>query len=134
MAKARSRLKKQPWLRFHGAPRTGLLKRYWLHLSALLMCLPFYGAVYYHLHFIHPEKIRHFLIPNSYLPLQAYLFIGNFFFFSFILLHSRRGLVMSCLLMTLLFFKLQTVLSWPLALVTVAIFTAFEIVSSLLDR
>jgi len=134
MSRARSRLKKSFDSNHPTKPKGSLLKKYWCHRSTLLVSLPFYGGVLFYLHFIYPEQIRNFLFPNSYLPLHFYLFVGNFFFFSFLLLSSRRGLVLSLMVTTLLFLKLQTVLSWPLGLLVVVIFAVFEVISSLLDR
>jgi len=133
MSKAKSRLNKSQ-AKSEKQEKLSLFRKYRRHLGALFISLPFYGAVVFHLNYVYPIQIKNFLIPNAYLPLQFYLFVGNFFFFSFLLVHSRRGLVLSLWLSSLIFFKLQNLLSLPLLLVTTLPFLIFESVSSFLDR
>lgn len=89
-----------------------VLKKYLKHLPLLIISLPFYGLVYYLLTRVHPDKIRHFLIPNTYLPFQLPLFMANFFLFSYLLLNTRRGLELSLLIMLTLFLKLEAITNY----------------------
>jgi hypothetical protein len=89
------------------------------HLALLLLCLPFYLTVGAIMTKVNPDTIAHFLLPSTFLPLQFPLFLANFFFFSFIFLNSRRGLLLSLLISILLFLKLQQVVfevSWFIGL------------------
>jgi hypothetical protein len=83
------------------------------HLPAFFLSLPFYGAAFYIFTRIQPNLIRHWLIPNSYLPLLVVMLIANTFLFGFLFLNTRRGLVVSLLLTVLLFLKLQLVIFTP---------------------
>jgi hypothetical protein len=133
--KARSRLKSS---HYHPAPPVNLansqpatrlkkhdrpsqhLAHYRQHLALLFLSLPFYLIVGTILTRVQPESIAHLFIPSAYLPLQLPLFLANFFLFSFIFLNSRRGLLISLLVSTLLFLKLQQVIfetGWVIGLV-----------------
>jgi hypothetical protein len=105
MKKAKSRLKhpKRSEKRFSRP----LWKRYLNYLPTLVISLPFYVGVYYLVTHFYPSQLRHWLIPNTYLPLQLLLFGGNFFFFSFIFLKARRGFLFSLWFAWSLFLKLQ---------------------------
>ncbi|MBU0576409.1 hypothetical protein KJ707_02850 [Patescibacteria group bacterium] len=138
MQKAKSRLKtsQQPQLKsIRPRGSLGLPKKYFKHLPLLFLSLPFYFGAYYILTAIHPTQIQHFLIPNTYLPLQLVFFCANFFFFSFLMLKTRRGLELSLLLGFALFLKLQGITNYS-AIVTglLAIFLVVEILFSLLKK
>lgn len=83
------------------------LLKYVKHLPTLVFAFLFFTTTYLILTRIHPESIRHFLIPNSYLPLLISAFLFSFFLFSFILLNSRRGFLISLLVLIFLFLHLQ---------------------------
>jgi hypothetical protein len=113
MKKARSRLikkekKETRWL----TPTKPIIKNYWSHLPTLLVGFIFYALLYLILIKIYPQNIQHWLIPNMYLPLQVVFFIGNFFFFSFLFLNSRRGMMTAFILSLWLFFKLLKVTNY----------------------
>ena len=118
MQKAKSRIKasksSQPKKIKSRSPRPSLelSKKYLKHLPLLVISLPFYAAAYYIFNYIYPTQIQHFLIPNTYLPLQLVLFLGNFFLFSYLFLKTRRGLEISILLGLALFLKLQLITNY----------------------
>ncbi len=140
MQKAKSRIKtiKKPQLKIK-APQLHfslrLLKKYLRHLPLLLLSMPFYGGAYYIFSHIHPAKIKHFLIPNTYLPLQLILFGGNFFLFSYLLLNTKRGLRMSILIGLILFLKLELITNYlAVAAVLLIIGLTIELVISWLKK
>lgn len=111
------------------------LARYLRFLPVLLLSLPFYGAVISIITNFRPHQIADTFFSNSYFFLQLPLLIANLLMFSFILLNTRRGLLLSFFLSVLLFLKLQHVLiewSWliPLAL----IFVSLELVATQLSK
>ncbi|MEN8253290.1 MAG: hypothetical protein ABFQ62_02870 [Patescibacteria group bacterium] len=141
MSKAKSRLKLRQSHNLRGMSReldkkqkSSLIIRYFRHLPALLISLPFYAIVYYIFSKIKPEAIRHFLVPNAYLPLQVPLFIANFFFFSFVFLKSRRGFFISLIISLTLFLKLQGVLTALIFLIILIPILLFELVATIIDR
>ena len=144
MQKAKSRIKtsKQPKIKNRpriknrqSHPALKLSKKYLKHLPLLLLSLPFYAGAYYIFIYIRPAQIQHFLIPNTYLPLQLAFFLGNFFLFSYLFLKTRRGFEFSLLLSFALFLKLQLVTNY-LAVVAglLIIVLILEILISLLKK
>jgi hypothetical protein len=112
-----------------------LSHRYWRYLPILLLSLPFYLGTYYIFSQVHPATIEHILIPNSYLLLQLSLFLGNFFFLSFLLLSTRRGFELTLVLNFALFLKLQQVTNYlPITGVLVAVFLVTEFLISLFKK
>lgn len=93
-------------------PSLELSKKYLKHLPLLIISGPFYGGAYYIFNYIYPPQIQHFLIPNTYLPLQLAFFGGNFFLLSYLFLKTRRGLELSLLLSFALFLKLQMITNY----------------------
>lgn len=138
MKKAKSRLKttEKPKTR-EPKPRKSVSgsNKYLKHLPTLLLSIPFYLGVYYILANIYPESIEHVILPNTFLPLQLVLFLGNFFFFSYLLLNSRRGLEISLVFGLAMFLKLQGIANYlPLVAVILAIFIIIEAILTLLKR
>lgn len=110
-----------------------ILKKYLKHLPLLVFALPFYIGVYYVLTTVPPTSIKNWLVPSTYLPFQFVLFGGNFFGLSFVLLNTRRGLLLTLLLQTLLFLKLQQVLITPsLVLIILVFFGTIEVCANLI--
>lgn len=138
MQKAKSRIKtsSQPKARSHKTSSSSVLsKKYLRHLPLLFLSLPFYIGAYYIFISIHPSQIQHFLIPNTYLPLQLVFFSGNFFLFSYLFLKTRRGLELSLLLSLTLFLKLQMISNYLFVAVgLLAIIFVVEILISLLKK
>ncbi len=95
------------------ATSRSLIAKYLTHLPTLILSTPFLYTTYYILTKVNPDQIKHFLLPNTYLPLLISTFFASLFFFSFILLKTSRGLIISLLLTTLLFLKLQHVVFTP---------------------
>lgn len=132
MSKARSRLSAHQIKSLMNQPF--VLVRYAKQFQTLFLTLPFYFGVYWHLRYISPAQIRDILVPNSYLPLQIYLFIGNFFLFSFLWLNTRRGFLTSIFIGLTLFFKLQSLLNWWMLLIILAPILVLEILATLLEH
>ncbi len=111
------------------------LSKYLRHLPTLLLSLPFYMGVVLILQKVPPQNLKNFLIPNLYLPFQIALFLGNFFLFSFLCLNSRRGFLLSLLIQTLVFFKLQSVVfNLPLVIGTLGVFVIIEILFLIVNK
>lgn len=140
MQKAKSRIKttKKTKLKIKvSKPQFSLKlpKKYLKHLLLLFLSIPFYAGAYYIFTYIHPVKIQHFLIPNTYLPLQLVLFLGNFFLFSYLLLNTRRGFELSFFLMLTLFLKLQLITNYvSVATGLLIIMLIIELAISLLKK
>jgi len=135
--KAHSRLKKpvkKTRAQFR-IPNLRWLKHYFTHLPTLILSLPFYYASYYILNNVYPDQIKNLIIPNTYLPLQLALFIANLFFFSFLFLKTRRGLLTSLMIAIFLFLKLQAVIfDLILVLGILFFFVIIELTLSYFDK
>lgn len=79
------------------------------HLPLLIIASLGYIAVGYIIATYPPAAVADVLLPQAYLPLQLPLLLANFFFFSFMLQNTRRGLLIALLLAILLFLRLQYV-------------------------
>lgn len=113
----------------------GLVGRYLRHLPTLIMSLPFGALVYYLLTRVRPDAIAHIGLPNSYLPLLIPFFFFTFWFFSFIFLKARRGLLISIILTLYLFFRLnQVVFTWPVILIPLVVGLSFELLMLLSSK
>lgn len=109
--------------------------RYLKHLPTFVISLPFYGGVYFLVTKFYPHQLRHILLANTYLPLQLTFFAGNFFFFSFIFLNSRRGFLFSLWLSWFLFLKLQPITNYlTVSAVSLLILMVLELVFSLISQ
>ncbi len=89
------------------------------HLSRiglLIISVCLYGVIFYLMQRIEPEKIKDVVVPNTYLPLLIATAVAHYFFFSFLFLKSRRGILVSLYLTLLLFLQLQEVLTWSIVL------------------
>lgn len=155
MQKARSRLKKSPAVRSESnspeflsrkavkppkirrspAVPSPTIQRYLRHLPILFFSLIFYGTLIFLTKNYYPDAIRHFILPNTYLPFQLLLFLANWSLFSFIFLHTRRGFLISLILQMLIFLKLQQISVTPvLVLSIVGGITILEVLLSLSKR
>jgi hypothetical protein len=115
--------------------KSEVLKKYLTHLKTFILCLPFYGLCFYMLRNLHPNQVKNVLIPNLYFPFQLSLFLGNVFFFSFLFLNTRRGLLITLFIQTFVFLKLQSVImTWQLSLGIGVLFVIIEVVFSLINR
>lgn len=139
MSKAKSRLQRpeesnlQPSSATESPPRRpratpALLTRYLKHLPTLSLSLPFLGVTGYIVTRVSPTQVRHFILPNTYLPLLAPFFLGMFFFLAFIFLNSRRAFFLSLSLTFFLFLKLHAVsLTWVIVAVPLTILLGSEV-------
>ncbi len=112
-----------------------LILSYLHYLPTLILGILFSGAVYLVLTYIDPDKIKHFILPNTYLPLLILFFLAALFIFSFFWLNSRRGLITALALSLILFFKLQQFIFNPtiIALI-IAPLLVIEMIFSLLSK
>ncbi len=115
--KARSRLRRAPTSTAAqptaSARATHPPKSRWRFWPLLVFGGLFYGATLALMHYVSPASVQHWLWPNSYLPLQVLLLLGNFFTFTFLTLHKKLGLTLSIFCGCLLFLHLQAVqLDW----------------------
>ncbi len=102
-------------------------REYW---RALAISLLFAAIVLGILTQVAPSRIRDVILPNSYLPLLVPTFLSLFFGCSFVLLNTRRGLLVSSFLTALLFLRLQRVLiTTELVIVLLTFFGILEILS-----
>lgn len=77
---------------------------YW---PLLVLAAMFYAGTALLLTRLHPEAVRHWLFPDSFLPFHILLFLGNFFFFTFLTVRKRWGLFLALSFQWLLILKLQ---------------------------
>lgn len=103
------------------------LKHYFKHLPTLFLSLFFGTLTFYFLKNISPESVRHFIIPNTYLPFLLLIFLTTLFLFSFVFLNTKIGLLLSAMLTTFLFMRVQLVVLdlWLLLPLVVIILFAF---------
>lgn len=99
---------------------SALLVQYIRHLPTLILGLIFSGGVYYILINISPDRIKHFILPNTYLPLLLTFFFAAMFIFSFIWLNTVRGFFTAIVLSIILFLMLQQVILTPVILAVLA--------------
>lgn len=97
---ARSRLKpkKEPFF-----------KKYLSYIYCLLISLLGYFLLYLLISKVYPAQIQNFLFKNSYLPFFLLLFLANFFFFTFIFLNKKIGIIVAFLINLLLYFRINNI-------------------------
>jgi hypothetical protein len=76
-------------------------------LPLLILAGLFYAGLFLLLTKVRPSQVKSWLLPNSYLPFHALLLPANFFFFTFLTLSKRWGVLISLMIQWLLFLKLQ---------------------------
>lgn len=59
---------------------------------------------------VYPESIAHILFKNSFLPIISLTFLSSFFLSSYVLLHSRKGLLFATWLTLLIWSQLANAL------------------------
>jgi len=104
------------------------------HLPTLFLALLFYGICIYIFRRVEPAAIQNVLLANSYIPLLFLSGIGHFFFFSFLFLQSRRGLLAALTLTVLLFLRVQQVLSWPIFFAVFLFSVSLEFLLTTIER
>lgn len=90
-------------------------EKYLKFLPLLLVSMLLYLSIFWLVANIYPNEIANVLFPNSYLPFTLLLFFANLLFFSYLMLNTRRGLILSLVIAILVFFRLQRVIfewSW----------------------
>ncbi len=88
---------------------SNLLKAYLKLIPTLTIAMISYFLLWLLINYIYPEKIQNWLFPNSYLPFQLLLGLGNFFLFSFIGKRKLWGFFASVLIGWLVLLKLQKI-------------------------
>ncbi len=104
------------------------------HLPTLFLALFFYGVCVYVFRRIEPTAIQNMLLANSYVPLLLLSGLGHFFFFSFLFLQSRRGLLVALALTVLLFLRVQQVLTLPIFLAIFLFSACLELLLTTVER
>ncbi|MEA2056148.1 MAG: hypothetical protein U9O78_00305 [Patescibacteria group bacterium] len=131
MKKAKSRLK-QNKKKKSSFNLFSLLQYYFNHLPCLFLAIVFNGLLYYLVTHVNPSQIKNFLLPNTYLPFLLILFFASWFSISFLMLNSRRGLVITLLLVWIVFLKLQKVIfTQQLIIFSLLPFIVLEIILAL---
>lgn len=100
-------------------------------LPLLVLSLILYAIIIWLMKSAPPSEIANILLPNFYLPFMVPLFFANLFFFSFLFLNTRRGLLLSLVIQIIVFLRLQQVIfewSWLLPLTLSA--AGFELIIS----
>ncbi len=111
------------------------LKLYIIHLPTLFLALIISYLTYLLITNVSPESIKHFLVPNTYLPLLILAFTSIFFLSSYILLNTRKGLTIASIFIVFLFLSLQQVLiDWKIAVIIILPFVLLEITLTLVKR
>lgn len=95
---ARSRLKPK---------KAPFFKKYLSYIYCLLISLMGYFLFYLLISKVYPTQIQNFIFKNSYLPFFLLLFIANFFFFAFLFLNKKIGVIIAFLINLLLYFKIN---------------------------
>jgi hypothetical protein len=107
-------------------------KEYFFHLPVLFLGLIGLGGVIFIFGWVEPSSIQHMYVPNSYAPLLLTVAAGTFFCGSYLFLNSRRGLLTSVVITSILFLKLQQVLTWTLVVIILGVALGAEIISLVL--
>jgi hypothetical protein len=98
-----------------------LKNKYSKHAPLLIFAVISYCSVGYILSAIPPGQIANVPLPLAYAPLHIPLFLGNVFFFSFIFLHTRRGLLLALFVLSITFLKLQLFVLTPVLILGIFI-------------
>ncbi len=112
---ARSRLKPK---------KAPFFKKYLSYIYCLLISLVGYFLLYLLISKIYPNQIQNFIFKNSYLPFFLILFLANFFFFTFLFLNKKIGVVIAFFINLLLYFKINEISFDSASVLTVIIATA----------
>jgi hypothetical protein len=83
------------------------LKNYYHYLQVLTVSLFFFAIVFLIVTRISPSSIANIPLPDTYLLLQIPLFLGNFFFGTFLFQNKKLGLLFAVAIAVILFFKFQ---------------------------
>lgn len=112
-----------------------LAKQYFSHLPTLAMAGIFAYLTSLLMHQVHPSQVKHFILPNSYLPLLILVFITTFFLVSWMLLNTRRGFLAALALSLILFLRVQQVVLNPSTiLIILSPLLVIEVAVSLINK
>jgi len=83
------------------------------YISFIILSILPVTVIYYIITSVHPNQIRHLIIPNTYLPILIAFFIAASLFFKFLFLKTQHAIIASIIATLLLFLKLQKfILPW----------------------
>jgi hypothetical protein len=112
-----------------------LLKKYFKYLPIFLLAVITGYFLWLFVKHVDPDAVKHFILPNSYLPFLIIIFIFCFLLCSFLLLNSRQGLLISLAIISLLFLRLQQVMINPwLVIIIILPLITLEMVLSLIKK
>jgi hypothetical protein len=144
MARAKSRLSRKKAIANPGQSASTsvpspsfktIILGYLRHLSTLFFGMFFSALSFFILTRIEPSAVQHLILPNTYLPFLASIFLTIFFLTSFFLLNSRRGFLLATAVTILLFFRLQQILiESAIFFIIAAPLLLIEVAFSLINR
>lgn len=109
-------------------------KKYLTHLPTLVIAVIGHWLLFLLLIRVRPSQVQNILIPNSYLPIVVLFFLSQFFLWSYIFLHRRRGLFAALLSTTVVFLRLQSY-AWNGTLsLSLIVFVIIDIVVTQLEQ
>ncbi len=112
-------------------PQPKTINKYLKFLPLLLVSMLLYSSIFWLVANIYPHEISNILFPNSYLPFTLLLFFANLLFFSYLMLNTRRGLILSLVIAILVFLKLQRVIfEWNWAVPLIGSAAIFEFLAN----
>lgn len=115
---------------FHNLSQVDL-KPHLRRLPTLIISLLLFGLLQFVLTRIPPTRLQNFILPNWYIPFQILFFTANWFFFSFLFLHSRRGFMVASFLQTFLILNLwQVSWDWQIAVGILIFFVIIELLAT----
>lgn len=91
-------------------PQKIFFSQYLEHLPTLLLAFMSGFGLWKLISTVRPQEIKHFILPNTYLPFLILFFLTIFFITSYFLLNTRRGFFISLFLTIISFLKLQQVI------------------------
>lgn len=101
----------------------------------LVFSLPFWWAVRYMLINVYPDRIKNYLIENSYFPLVFTFLMATFFGLNTFLLNSKRSFIFSLFLTSIFYFKLiHLQLTLQLFLLLFFFFSSFLLINQVLTK
>jgi len=116
-------------LTFGSSVLTQLRKKYFAWLPLLIAAVLCAAGVTALLMSVEPAQLRDLLLPNSYAPLVLLWAVGQFFFWSFVFLNTRRGSLVALFFTAVLFLQLQALLTAHISLQIGAVCLVIEISS-----
>lgn len=109
-------------------------KKYLKHLPTLAIALLGHWLLYILMSRVRPEQVQNILVPNAYLPVLALFAISQFFLWSYVFLHRRRGLLTAVFCTTSLFLRVSN-FAWDWRLIVgLIVFAIIEALVTYVER